>query len=184
MNEYKNELDRYRDLYKVAEKGGVVFFGSTFAKNIPAAELGQALQLNCSVYNRSFSDLSVFDALEILDEAVLTLYPKKIILHLGEIDIERGYKSIEEISAAYEQLVLRIKKFDKRIKIIIASMCSEEKGSDQLNAALEKLSSKCRCQYADISKAKESEAPFISAFKMLKFFMLDRITFYDAMNLA
>ena len=54
MNEYKNELDCYTRLNKVAQKGGVVFFGSTFAKNIPVSELGQTFNINCNVWSNNW----------------------------------------------------------------------------------------------------------------------------------
>lgn len=184
MNEYKNELDYYGRLNKIAEKNGVVFFGSTFAKNIPVSELGQTFGLNCNIYNRSFNDLSVFDAEKIIDDAVMSVFPKKIMLQLGETDIECGYKSVAEITEAYEHLINKIKKADNRIKVVIVSVCSEESDSDKLNSELEKLSKKCKCQYADITKADESEMPSIKAFIMLKFFIPDRISFYDAMHFA
>ncbi len=182
MNEYKNELDCYTRLNKVAQKGGVVFFGSTFAKNIPVSELGQTFNINCNVYNRSFADLSVFDAQELIDDAVMILAPKKVILQFGETDIERGYKSVTEIINAYEQLINKIKKVDKKIKMVIVSVCSDEQDCKDLNIALESLAVKCKCQYADITTAKTNEIPSIKAFSMLRYFILDKFSFYDAMN--
>lgn len=184
MNEYKNELDYYNSLNKVAEKNGVVFFGSTFAKNIPVSELGQTFRLDCNIYNRSFTDLSVFDAEKIIDDAVMSVFPKKIMLQLGETDIERGYKSVAEIISAYEKLINKIRKSDSRTKIVIVSVCSDESDSDKLNAELEKLSKKLKCQYVDITKADKSEMPSIKAFSMLKFFIPDRISFYDAIHFS
>lgn len=184
MNEYTYELDCYRNLNEVSEKGGVVIFGSTFTKNIPASELGQTFKLNCGIYNRSFTDLSVFDADELVDEAVISLSPKKVILQLGETDLARGYKSHEEILNAYEKLITKLKKSDKHVKIILASVCSEDDDTKRFNASLENLSKKCKCQYADVTKANDSKTPFIEAFKKLRYFMLDQITFFDAMNLC
>ncbi len=182
MNEYKNELDYYRGLNRVAERGGVVFFGSTFARNIPVAELGQSLGLDCTICNRSFTDLSVFDAAEVIGDAVLALEPKKIIMQLGETDTERGFRSAEQIAAEYESLVNSVKKHDRKIKIVIASVCSSDPECQRLNRLLGELAERCGVQYADICQAEKNEMPAVKAFSMLKFFIRDRLSFYDIMN--
>lgn len=184
MNEYKKEFDYYKGLNNLADKGGVVFFGSTFAKNIPVSELGQGLTLTCGIFNRSFTDLSVFDAAELVDTAVMELQPRKVILQLGETDMERGYKSVTDIIDAYEKLILKLKKSDKRLKIVMASVCSGKTDCSKLNSAIEALANKCKCQYADITKAGQTDMAGVKAFGMLKCFLLDHLTFCDAMSFA
>lgn len=52
-----------------------------------------------------------------------------------------------------------------------------------MNVKLEELAKKHKCQYADISPAFSNDSPSVKAFSLLKYFMLDRLSFYDAMNL-
>ena len=184
MKNYKDELNYYTSVNKMMQKGGVVLFGSTFAKNISVAELCKAFDVDCNVYNRSFNDLSVFDAQELVSGAVMSLQPKKIILQLGETDVERNEKSDDEVISAYEKLISNIKKADKKVKIIVASLSSDENECDKFNKALESLAEKCRCQYVDISKAKTSDMPSVKAFSMLRCFIPDQVSFFDAMNFA
>lgn len=184
MNEYKNELEYYSRLNSISRKGGVVLFGSTFAKNIPVSELAQTFGLDCTVYNRSFNDLSVFDAQSVCDEAVLSIQPKKIIIQLGETDIERGYKSVAEITDAYKNLIDKFRKADSKVKIVILSVCSYESEASELNSALEALAHSCKCQFADISASVHNEIPSVKAFSTLRFFIPDRVSFCDAITFA
>lgn len=182
MNEYLNEIKSYEMLNEIADKDGVVVFGSTFTKNIPVSELAQALCLKCSIFNRSFNDLSVFDAVELFEATVKPLEPKKVLLQLGETDLARGYKSIDEIVNAYENLITTMRIYNKRISIVVVSVCSNEADAMALNVRLEELARKCKCQYADVTPATKTEKPGIKAFSMLKFFIKDKVSFYDAMN--
>jgi len=184
MNEYKNELEYYSRLNSVSRKGGVILFGSTFAKNIPVSELAQTFGIDCTVYNRSFNDLSVFDAQNVCDDAVMKIQPKKIIIQLGETDIERGYKSVDDITDAYKRLIEKFRSYDKKVKIVVVSVCSDENEASELNAALETLAHNCKCQFADISASLHNEIPSFKAFSTLRCFIPDRVSFCDAMNFA
>ena len=84
MTVYEREVKNFRELNQVAKQHGVVLFGSTFAKGIPVCELRQAFDLDCDIYNRSFSDLSVFDAKNVLADCVNALHPSKILLQLAK----------------------------------------------------------------------------------------------------
>lgn len=184
MTEYKKETDYYRGLNRVVEKGGIVLFGSTFARNIPVAELSQAFYLNRSICNRSYNDLSVFDAYEVARESVMPLFPEKIIIQLGETDLERGYKSVDEIITAYSELISKLGKQDRKLKIVIASVCVNDNESSELNRKLEVLAGKSGCQYADITGAVKTRDSEVKAFGLLRRFIMEKMTFCDAMNLA
>lgn len=183
---YGRETEEFRKLNKVAKTNGVVLFGSSFAKEIPVCELKQTFNMECSIYNRSIADLSVFSAGELLNDCVCNLLPKKVLLQLGETDLEQGYHTIPEIISAYEKLIAKLKSADKHCSIVVVSVCENENGihPDELNRALEKMAHRMNCQYADISPAFSNDSPCIKAFSLLKCFILDRISFYDAMRLA
>lgn len=185
MKLYENELKTYRQLNQVAKQGGVVLLGSTFAKNIPVTELKQDFELDCNLYNRSLTDLSVFDAGDVLKDCVLDLAPDKVLLQLGETDLERGYKSIPEIVAQYENIIGAIRKQNKKCHITIVSICETEPAlfPAELNTKLQELAKRTGCQYADISAALSNDAPQVKAFCLLNRFLRDRITDYGALHM-
>lgn len=183
MNIYEREEKTYRRLNSIARPNGVVLFGSSFAKDIPVCELKQDFNLECDVYNRSYTDLSVFDAPELLTDCLASLTPKKILLDLGETDLERGFKTIPEIIESYENLIGIIRSRSKRCKIVVISVCTDNKSipAEEFNKALEEMSARLKCSYADITSAARSELPVVKAFSMLRFFILDRISLSDVM---
>lgn len=185
MNTYERELVNFRNLNKIAIRNGVVLFGSSFAKEIPVCELKQSFELDCDIYNRSLTDLSVFDAENLLDDCVIDLAPRKVLIQLGETDLERGC-TIPEILSAYENIIAKLKSADKHCEIVIVSVCDNtaEISPEELNKQLESMARKMKCRYADISSVFSNESPDIKAFSLLRFFMLDRISFFDSMTMA
>lgn len=183
---YEREAEEYCKLNEFAVKNGIVLFGSTFAKDIPVGELRQAFDLDCNIYNRSFTDVSIFDAEALLIECVESLAPSKILLQLGETDLERGYRSVPEIIAAYDSLVKSIKKRNRFTDIVIVSVCenSNDIQPSEFNSQLENMAKKNKCKFADISNAASDRMPVVKAFSMLKMFMRNGITFCDAMTMV
>lgn len=183
---YEREAEEYCRLNEFAVRNGIVLFGSTFAKDIPVGELRQAFELDCNIYNRSFADVSVFDAEALLIKCAESLAPSKILLQLGETDLERGYRSVPEIIAAYDSLVKSIKKRNRFTDIVIVSVCENSNGiqPSEFNSQLEKMAKKNKCKFADISNASSDRMPSVKAFSMLKRFMRNGITFCEAMNMV
>lgn len=182
---YEREAEEYCELNEVAATNGVVMFGSTFAKEIPVGELRQAFDLSFNIYNRSFTDVSVFDAEPLLIKCAESLAPSKLILQLGETDLERGFKSVPEIISAYDTLVKNIKKRNRFTEVVIVSVCENENGVQPavFNSELEKMAKKNKCRFADITEATKDKMPVVKAFSMLKRFMRGNISFCDAIIL-
>ena len=183
---YEREAEEYCRLNDFAVRNGIVLFGSTFAKEIPVGELRQAFNLDCNIYNRSFADVSVFDAEELLIKCAESLAPSKILLQLGETDLERGYRSVPEIISAYDSLVKNLKKRNRFTDIVIVSVCenSNDIQPSEFNSQLEDIAKKNKCKFADISNASSDRMPVVKAFSMLKRFMRNGITFCDAMTMV
>ena len=183
---YEREAEEYMKLNELAVSNGVVMMGSTFAKDIPVGELRQAFELDFNIYNRSFTDLSVFDAEPVLINCVETLAPSKIVLQLGETDLERGFKTIPEIIAEYTNVVKALKKRNRFTDIVIVSVCETGNGTQpaEFNAQLEKMAKKLGCKYADITSASADRMPCVKAFSLLKRFMRSQLTFTDAMTMV
>ena len=83
----EKELNVYKSLNKIASRNSVVLLGSTYAKEIPVSELKQTYGILSDLYNRSLTDLSVFEANDIVIDTINCLKPKKILLQLGESDV-------------------------------------------------------------------------------------------------
>ncbi len=184
MKNSKKEIENYIKLNKVAQKGGVVLFGSTFASSIPVCELKQTFHIENPVYNRSLKGLSVFDAYGFANNCIVSLFPKKILLMLGDADLYEGERTVSGIISEYERLIYSIRSNDRRCTLVVVSVCFENTSMcGEFNGELEKMAKRLKCQYADISSSLKTDFPAVNAFGMLKLFMLDRITFCDAMSI-
>ena len=78
----------YHSLNELANPNGMIIFGGNSDISIPLCELKQAFALDNDIYNRSFSDLSVTNALEYYDTYIADLKPESILIHIGESDID------------------------------------------------------------------------------------------------
>lgn len=186
MNVYEREIKEYSGLNRIAKKNSTVLLGSTFAKNIPVSELSLSYGMNNDIYNRSITDLSVFDASTVIEYCIKEMQPRKILIQLGETDLARGYKTIDEIITAYKSLVLKIKNSLPFCEIILISVCNCEMPihPEILNQALSRMASELKCIYADISSSELNNEPYIRAFEMLKPYIRNvNISFVDAMNM-
>lgn len=178
MKSYENECRHYHKLNEIVRYNGAVLFGSTFAKNIPVSELKQSFELDCNIYNRSIPGLSVFDAASVIKDCVLDLYPDKVLIQLGETDLEQGNASMDEIIAEYENVLIQMKKSMNSSQIVIISVCEENEAlpSREFNKKLEKMAARNKCRFADISAAEESDTPDVKAFSLLQHFLWDHIS--------
>lgn len=183
MNIYEREQKYYQNLNAVAKQHGVVLIGSSFAKEIPVCELRQTFQLDCDLYNRSYTDLSIYDAKSLITECMDSLSPHKLLLNLGETDLERGFHTIKEIVDSYEALLNDLKSHDPSCQLVVVSVCDSEFATKpaELNRQLELMAKRNHCQFADISGARKSISPSVKAFDILRFFMLDKLTLSDVM---
>lgn len=183
MTIYEREQKNYQILNQRVSANGVVILGSTFAKDIPVNELKQSVGIDSDIYNRSITDLSVFDAKNLLEDCVYDLNPKRVLLNVGETDLECGYRTLDEIVKAYGGLIDEIKTTMKHCEVVLVSVCSsrEDIHPEELNKRLQKLAKDKKCRYADITSAFANEAPRIKAFDLLKSFLRDRMSIADIM---
>lgn len=183
MTLYERELTNYQILNQRVSANGVVILGSSFAKEIPVNELKQSVGIDSDIYNRSITDLSVFDGKYVLEDCVYDLNPKRVLLNLGETDLECGFRTIDEIVEAYRTLIDDIKVTSKHCEVIVVSVCSNRENihPEELNKRLQALAKEKKCRYADITAAFATEAPRIKAFDLLKSFLRDRMSITDIM---
>lgn len=150
---FEQEIKKYLALNELAEAGGTVLFGGTADKSIPLCELKQAFSLTEKLYNRSFTGLSVTDAVTAYDSCITGLNPDCVLLHIGEEDVTL----FDTDSATFEQhfraLVQHIRKLDKKCTIGIISLRNPDNSEaiSELNKSLKYIAESERCEFEDIS---------------------------------
>ena len=151
---YSTEIKKYSFLNEIAERVGTVIFGGSEDAAIPTGELRQAFDLETALYNRSFQNLSVEDAIGLYDSCIQPLCPQTLLLHIGEADLGDFAKNSAAFDAKYRQLIAHIRRQDKKCGIAILSLKNQDGRSDiaEMNRHLKHIAESEQCEFFDISE--------------------------------
>ena len=147
------ETQRYNKLNALAETDGIVIFGCKEDKNIPTGELCRAFSVDTNVYNRSFDELSVKDAVEVYEQTVAPLNPETLLIHLGEADIEFFTQNPGKFDNKYRELINTVRKHNKKCRISVISLRNykNDRNITEMNRHLKYLADSEKCEYGDIA---------------------------------
>lgn len=179
---YESLKNQYKGMNKLAEKNGVVFFGSDVFLRLNVTELGNSFNLSETLYNRSVSEMHTEDIPNLLDVCVLELFPKKVFIEIGAADVMSCGKNVSDFISQYEWLLYTIhtKTKAKTYLVYSAGHC---KGSTEIYKRLQSLSNETGCEFIDIANCLSHPQPELKVFEQLKFYIRDgNISFYEAMN--
>lgn len=175
-------IEKYREMNKLAKKGGVVFFGSDNWASLPISELASSFNLNENIYNRSIPDLTIGEMSEYLGACVRELSPSKVFINLGDADIQRGHVDVDDFISKYEWILYSIH-MGSNADIFIVSVLSRSPQAEKINSALRRLAYDLGCGFIDITDVLDSESPDLRMFDIMKYYIRRRsVDFYDAMN--
>ena len=171
----EKEIATYNALNRLSRRDSVVILGSTYFREMPVGELKQAFGILSDIYNRSLTDLSVFEAKDIAVDIVSEMSPRKLILQLGETDLRSGKRTVDEVIEEIDSIVRELHKTDKSAQIVLVSLNNipDRAMEEDYNRKLEKLSHRSKALFADISSDEQDDKCHIQAFRMLRFFMSD-----------
>ena len=150
------EIQNYTKLNELAEQGGIVIFGDGKDKDIPTCELRQAFAVESKVYNRSFDNLSVNEAVSVYKKVVDPLEPETVLIHLGEADLSTLGVNLTEFDNKYLELIKVIKAQNKKWRIAVVSLNNYDSVPQiaELNKHLKYIADSEKCEYGDISAKK------------------------------
>ena len=152
--ERKEKTDWYRNLNRYANKGGILFAGSSFVADFPVNELEVNFQLDAPVYNRGMRELTVKELLETaLDVCVLDLQPTKLFLSLGETDCKQPNFSLDEFLTQYEMLLTRIQSALPNCSVFVIGLLPACRDYETINGRLRQLVKEQHCTFLDFSLA-------------------------------
>jgi len=150
---FEDKIAKYKFLNQLAEADGTVIFGTSSDVNIPLGELKQAFALSGSIYNRSFSDLSVADAARVYGECVAELCPDTVIVHIGGADVSDFGGKETEFEENYRTLIETIREKNKDCRIVIVSLKNYDNDITvaEINKLLCEIADSEKCEFEDIS---------------------------------
>ena len=157
---FEEKIAKYKFLNQLAEADGTVIFGTSSDVNIPLGELKQAFALSGSIYNRSFSDLSVADAARVYGECVADLYPDTVLVHIGDADVYDFDGKGPAFEENYRTLIGTIREKNKDCRIVIVSLKNYDNDITvaEINKLLGEIADSEKCEFEDISAKREWNA--------------------------
>lgn len=145
----ETQIKKYQKLNEIALKNGVVLFGEGLDTEIPASELKQSFELDFPIYNRSFLNLDLENAITLYDECVKTLIPDTVLLHIGTNDATLFNENKTEFEQKYIELIEHIKSIDKKCRIVVVSVDNTE-----INQQLKYIADSTKCEFGDLTAIK------------------------------
>ena len=161
MNAYENTIRKYQTLNSFANVGGAVVFGGAADLDVPFDELKQSFNVDYAVYNRSVAGLTVADASSVYDAVVAPLRPSKLLLRLGEADLEAFEKNADEFIRLYRATIDHIRSLNKKCEIAIVSVGSDANSSTvaDMNQRLNALAASERCFFENVETTLQHDSP-------------------------
>ena len=150
------EIKNYAKLNELAEQGGIIIFGSGTDKDIPTGEIRQAFDVESKIYNRSFENLSVTEAVSIYEKVIAPLAPEAVLLHIGEADLPMFAENPTKFDNKYLELIRLIKAKNKKCRIAVVSLKNYDNDTQiaALNKHLKFITDSEQCEYSDIASKK------------------------------
>ncbi len=150
------EMKKYEKLNELAEQGGIVIFGCGEDVNIPTGEIRQAFAVEQKIYNRSFENISVTDALSTYKESIAALSPETVLVHIGQADIGLFTENSNEFDNKYRELIEHIKSQNKKCRIAVVSLRNYDinRQIEEMNKHLKYIADSEQCEYGDIASKK------------------------------
>lgn len=145
----QKKIQWYHNLNKIAEKGAIVFTGSSFIQDFPIEELERNFCVEQTVYNRGIAGLTISDFKESLASCIFELSPSKIFLSIGEEDINTKWFALESFIDTYIEILGSIKKQLPLAKIYIIGILPTINSYKKINKVLQQTVCGCGCEFLD-----------------------------------
>lgn len=115
--EYK--LERYHKLNLTAEKGCVLFAGSSLMEMFPVEKFAQEDGLPVTVYNRGVGGFITDELIAAVDTCIIDLAPKKLFINIGTNDLSDASRSMEQIMSNYALILDEVKKAVPEVRMYL-----------------------------------------------------------------
>lgn len=170
-------LKRYQYLNEIAQKGKVLFTGSSLMEQFPVNEMLMTENISLTAYNRGIGGYTTDDMLEHMEEMVFGTEPSTIFINIGTNDIgSSGYK-LEHLIENYEKILQQIRERLGNIKIYLIAYYPINDAPDvatlawvkkvletrtieninKANQAVKELAERMDCEYIDLNNGLTDE---------------------------
>lgn len=185
MSMVQEVVEEYATLNQYAQRNKVVIMGSTTASHLAIGELLQDYEISTKVYNRSMEGLHIQDAVQFMHGCVSELKPSRLLLHLGETELQEAKESLQEIVDQYRWLLYEIHMELPKTELYLVPVMLDHPLQDALNQALYKLSREYGCEFLECPMATKKSGVSLPFFRSMKTCLMEKdCSFFDAMHVA
>ena len=107
-SEKAKKVINYRTLNAIAEKGAVLFTGSSLMEQFPVCEMAMSAGISRTIYNRGIGGSTTDDFLRNIDAVLLDLQPSRVFINIGTNDMTRrihGDMWMDHLFENYETII-------------------------------------------------------------------------------
>lgn len=168
--EQQKKLENFRELNKTAQKGHILFTGSSLMEMFPVTDFLTEDGSEQIIYNRGIGGFVTDDMLRNMNEQIFDLEPSAIFINIGTNDISDSSKSFCEVLSHmlgnYEKILQQIKERLPDTKVFVMAfypVCTNGRENEPVfinrnnknlltaNEAVRKLSEKMGYCYIDVN---------------------------------
>ena len=174
MTDKEMKVENYRKLNQTAQKGQVVFTGSSLMEMFPINKLLEEHGNDTVIYNRGVGGFLTDELLAVIDVCAIDLAPKKVFINIGTNDLSWSSIPISRIMDNYDKIVSKIEREVPDVTIYFMAYypvnyeaaaeemkeCLKIRTNEKLAAANEevkKLAERHGQRYIDINRALKDE---------------------------
>lgn len=166
----QEKLERYREANKTAQKGQILFAGSSLMEMFPVDKLLKERGIDITVYNRGIGGYVTAEMMEHLDVCVTDLMPRRLFINIGTNDLSDPDVTPEVLEARYEEIITAIEQRVPGVGIYMMAYypinyeaaeehmkpCLLIRTNEKINAAnamVERLAKRHGQKYIDVNRA-------------------------------
>ncbi len=117
MTDKEAKVERYREENKTAEKGQVVFAGSSLMEMFQINKLLKEHNDDTVIYNRGVGGFLSDELLNVIDVCAVDLAPSKLFINIGTNDLSWSSIPISDLMANYDRIITTVEKAVPNVKI-------------------------------------------------------------------
>lgn len=108
--EKRAKIERYRELNRTVEPGGVVCAGSSLMEFFPVERMAAEAGLDLNLHNRGVAGFVADELLACLDECILALRPSRLIINIGTNDLNDPATTNDVLVARYDRILTAVER--------------------------------------------------------------------------
>lgn len=169
-----NKVARYRQENESAQKGQIVFTGSSLMEMFPIAKLLAEHGDNTIIYNRGISGFLSHELLEVIDVCAIDLQPSKVFINIGTNDLSWSSIPISDMVSNYDKILTAMETAIPGVRIYLMAYypvnyeaaaehmkaCLKIRTNEKIalaNAEVQKLAEKHGQRYIDVNRPLKDE---------------------------